>query len=183
MTLSRKKHVSVHGTLKLENRNICSCGCLKSVFDAFCSSAGGKAETGDNARGEGSGKITAENFIVIRGIPSFGSSIYGPAGFYIDDVAFPLHHMHNPEIFDVERVEVLRGPQGTLYGKNTESGVINIITKKPNNAFRAEVFGEYGFYDNARGDSNTYRAGVWTCSPAWILFNPSLMTGPLRKWI
>lgn len=125
------------------------------------------------------GKITAENIIVIRGIPSFGSSIYGPAGFYIDDVALPLHYMHNPEMFDVERVEVLRGPQGTLYGKNTESGVINTITKKSNNAFRAEVFGEYGFYDNAPGDSNTCRAGANIAGP---LVKDRLYLGLAGQW-
>lgn len=124
-------------------------------------------------------KATSENIIVIRGIPSFDGSIYGPAGFYVDDVALPLHYMHNPEMFDVERVEVLRGPQGTLYGKNTESGVINIITKKPDNTFRAKVFGEYGFYDNAPGDSNTYRGGANIAGP---LVKDRLYLGLAGQW-
>jgi iron complex outermembrane receptor protein len=95
-----------------------------------------------------------EHVIVIRGISSFATSIYSPAGYYVDDVSYPLHYMHNAELFDVERAEILRGPQGTLYGRNSESGVINIITKQPDNEFRGKVFGEYGNYNTFRSGAN-----------------------------
>jgi iron complex outermembrane receptor protein len=95
-----------------------------------------------------------EQPIVIRGISSFHGSIYSSAGFYVNDVSYPLHYMHNPELFDIERVEVLKGPQGTLYGRNSESGVINIITKQPDNEFRGKVFGEYGNYNTFRSGAN-----------------------------
>ncbi len=100
----------------------------------------------------------SENVIVIRGMSSFNTSIYSPAGVYVDDVAYPLHYMHNPEFFDLERIEVLRGPQGTLYGRNSESGVLNIVTKAPGDQFEGEIFGEYGSY-------NTYRIGAKASGP------------------
>jgi iron complex outermembrane receptor protein len=104
-------------------------------------------------------KMMSENIIVIRGISAFDNSKHSPVGFYVDDVSFPIHYMHNPDLFDIERIEILKGPQGTLYGRNTESGVINIITKQPDNELRGKVFGEYGNYDTSHGNIDSYRAG------------------------
>ena len=95
-----------------------------------------------------------EHMIVIRGISSFNTSLYSPAGFYVDDVSYPIHYMHNPDLFDIERIEVLKGPQGSLYGRNSESGVINIITKQPDNEFRGKLFGQYGNYNSYRFGGN-----------------------------
>ncbi|MCP4118468.1 MAG: TonB-dependent receptor [Desulfobacteraceae bacterium] len=91
-----------------------------------------------------------ENTIIIRGVTSFHSAVYSPGGFYVDDVNFPLQYMHNTELFDIERIEVLKGPQGTLYGRNTESGVINIVTKQPDNEFLGRISASYGNYDTWR---------------------------------
>ena len=52
----------------------------------------------------------------------------------------------DPEFYDVDRVEVLRGPQGTLYGRNSVGGSINVITNKPTSTFQAgadAMFGDY----------------------------------------
>ena len=57
-------------------------------------------------------------------------------------------------MFDVERVEVLKGPQGDLYGRNTTGGAINFISNKPTDAFEASITGEYGSYDQARLEGN-----------------------------
>ena len=48
------------------------------------------------------------------------------------------------EMLDIERIEVLRGPQGTIYGKGTETGAINIITRQPDNEFRGKVSAQVG---------------------------------------
>jgi outer membrane receptor protein involved in Fe transport len=56
------------------------------------------------------------------------------------------------EFFDLERIEVLRGPQGTLFGRNATSGVVNVITAKPKlGAFEASAEAEYGNYDSMKG--------------------------------
>ncbi|MEP2989834.1 MAG: TonB-dependent receptor [Parasphingorhabdus sp.] len=54
------------------------------------------------------------------------------------------------EYYDVERIEVLRGPQGTLYGRNTTAGVLNIITKKATDDFEGYVTAGYGNFDSIK---------------------------------
>ena len=54
-----------------------------------------------------------------------------PVGTYVDDVYITRQNANNFTLFDVERLEVLRGPQGTLYGRNTTGGAISVIMRKP----------------------------------------------------
>ncbi len=85
----------------------------------------------------------SQNIASVRGISSFmtGGDVFG---FFVDDVFYPSADIN---LMDVERIEVLRGPQGTLYGKNTEAGVINIITRTPENDWGGEISLSYGNYD------------------------------------
>ena len=55
-------------------------------------------------------------------------------------------------LFDVERVEVLKGPQGTLYGRNSTGGALNIVTRTPGNEFAADAELAYGSYETVRFD-------------------------------
>lgn len=65
----------------------------------------------------------------VRGI---GSRVNSPAvGVYVDNIPLVSKSMHNFSIFQLERADVLRGPQGTLYGQNTEGGLLRFYTKNP----------------------------------------------------
>jgi len=69
----------------------------------------------------------------MRGVAETTIILYkeAPVGVVIDDFFIPHLQTQNLEMFDIEQIEVLRGPQGTLFGKNTTAGVITIRTKKP----------------------------------------------------
>ncbi|QIB64133.1 TonB-dependent receptor [Kineobactrum salinum] len=66
--------------------------------------------------------------------------------FYLDDVNV-VSATANPGVMDLERIEVLRGPQGTYFGRNAVGGAVNISTVKPDHDFFAQVSGELGRYD------------------------------------
>ena len=92
-----------------------------------------------------------EDFIInVRGIQSNNTTEVGdPAvAVHIDGVYRPRPRGARALFFDTQRVEVLRGPQGTIYGRNATAGNVNIITNKPVNEFDAAAEVSYGNYDN-----------------------------------
>jgi iron complex outermembrane receptor protein len=72
-------------------------------------------------------------------------------GIYLDDVFLNRPQAAVLDIYDVERIEILRGPQGTLYGRNTIGGAIKYVTRRLPNDFEVKLRGTYGTYDQAEG--------------------------------
>ena len=120
----------------------------------------------------------------IRGIgfQDYGSNNASAVGLYVDEVAFGFPVQTQGLLFDLERVEVLRGPQGTLYGKNTTGGAINLISRKPTRNTEAGFSLSYGshqaksaqgFVSGALGESlrgrlslATEQGGAWQSNRA-----------------
>jgi len=69
-----------------------------------------------------------------------------PVSLVYDDVVLENALTKGMPMFDIERVEVLRGPQGTLFGRNTTAGIVKVQSKKPTQDFDATVSGSYGTY-------------------------------------
>lgn len=96
--------------------------------------------------------------VFLRGVGTTESivTVDTAMGFYLDDVYIARQGVNNFSLYDVERVEVLRGPQGTLYGRNTNAGAINVVTTKPQdeNVLAGEF--SYGEFDriNIKGMAN-----------------------------
>lgn len=84
----------------------------------------------------------------LRGIGvanEFNSNVASPVGVYVDEDYLSFRASHGLQMYDIERVEVVKGPQGTLYGRNTTGGAINFITTKPNlDGSRGYLTGRYG---------------------------------------
>ncbi|MFT5335411.1 MAG: iron complex outermembrane receptor protein, partial [Halioglobus sp.] len=96
------------------------------------------------------------SFITIRGIG--GADDYKPNGnpsvaLHIDGIYQTSNAYLSMPLFDLERIEVLKGPQGTLYGRNTTAGAINAITRAPGDALNGYADIEYGSYDFVSGSA------------------------------
>ncbi len=100
--------------------------------------------------------FTKTNFtgysISIRGIGTQAISVAtDPAvAVALNDIPFIRNHFFEQEFYDVNQVEVVRGPQGTLYGRNATAGVVNVISAKPTDQFEAMLSADWGNYTNRR---------------------------------
>lgn len=104
--------------------------------------------------GPGGAQTTQIN---IRGIgqTDFNIALEPGVGIYVDDVYRGIMYSSTPELLDLERVEILRGPQGTLSGRNSVGGAIRLISKRPDDDFGGYVEGTYGSFNRM-----DLRAGV-----------------------
>ncbi|MCG8362470.1 MAG: TonB-dependent receptor plug domain-containing protein, partial [Pseudanabaenales cyanobacterium] len=94
-------------------------------------------------------------FYSIRGLSNQNFGSRDPVAFYIDDVPYDYGSFIDLDLPDLQQVEILRGPQNTLYGRSSQAGVVNIITRKPTNDLSFNSAVSYGSEENL-----DLRAGV-----------------------
>ncbi|HEY5236972.1 MAG TPA: TonB-dependent receptor [Rhizomicrobium sp.] len=100
--------------------------------------------------------FTKTNFsgysIQLRGIGTQAISVTTDPAVAVafNDIPFIRNHFFEQEFYDVSQVEVLRGPQGTLYGRNATAGVVNLVSAKPTDQFEAMASLDIGNYGNRR---------------------------------
>lgn len=90
-----------------------------------------------------------ESFLTMRGIASAQGAL-PPVAIVVDGVQVGSNDFLNQDLYDIERIEVLRGPQGALYGQGAIAGAINIVTKAPSNELEAFVKTSYANADTFR---------------------------------
>ena len=101
---------------------------------------------GLNITSDGTGRA----FVSIRGVGvTLVQSVQPGVGLFIDGIYRPSTAYLNNPLLDVERIEVLRGPQGTLYGKNTLGGAINVVSRKPGNELEVRGLASYANPDDS----------------------------------
>ena len=89
------------------------------------------------------------SFVSIRGVgTTLSDSVQPGVGIFMDGIYLPATSFFNSPLVDVERIEVLRGPQGTLFGNNTLGGAINVVTRSPTNEFSGSLDTSYAWQDN-----------------------------------
>jgi iron complex outermembrane recepter protein len=93
--------------------------------------------------------------ITIRGVglDDFSSTNSPAAGIYVDEVPLSSLALMSFDFYDLQRVEVVRGPQGTLYGRNSTAGAINVLSARPANHFEARLLGGYGAFERVEAEA------------------------------
>lgn len=87
------------------------------------------------------------------GLNDFADAQENPVAVYVDDVYKPAMGGLGLQLFDIERIEVLRGPQGALFGRNSTGGVIHYVTRRPSEEFDAYADVMYGDYDQVKAEA------------------------------
>jgi iron complex outermembrane receptor protein len=117
-------------------------------------------------------------FIRGVGLNDFGVLNQGPVAAYMDETYISSNAAQIFQLLDVERIEVLRGPQGTLYGRNATGGAVNFVSKKPTQEWDGWARAAYGSWDHTKlegafggplGDRTAFRAALLkTDSDGWM---------------
>jgi iron complex outermembrane receptor protein len=133
-------------------------------------------------QGRGSGNATN---IYIRGVgqPDALQTFDPAVGFYVDDVYYSRIRGTQLELFDIERIEVLRGPQGTLYGKNTIGGAVRVVTRRPSqdpHAAASVAFGDYGQLEGRISGSGAINERWAIGASAFMAHRDGYVTNPVN---
>ena len=134
--------ISVLGGDALESKGVVNLQTFTREVPSITSFSGNARNTTINIRGLGTGTSSG-------GAAGLDSGV----GFYVDDVYYGRLSQSMLNLIDIERIEVLRGPQGTLFGRNTTAGAISVVTRGPSFTTEGNVdltVGNYG-YILARG--------------------------------
>lgn len=113
------------------------------------------SQIGDLAAGVIIGRDGFGVNVNVRGVTTTDTTSKGEQGvaFNVDGITIGRPLVQGLSFFDVDRVEILRGPQGTLYGKSTTGGAINLVTNRPEAKFDASAAIDVGNYNSKRSDA------------------------------
>ena len=99
-------------------------------------------------------RSSIDDNVNFRGLNKSAFTGNNPVVIYIDGVAYSNSGGFDASLNNVERIEVLRGPQGTIYGKDAIGAVIKVVTKEPENQWHGNIGTEYGSYNDIEGSFN-----------------------------
>jgi iron complex outermembrane receptor protein len=103
-----------------------------------------------------SGSFAGQNVMFsVRGVTQqdFQAHAEAPVAVYVDEGYLAANNAAGIGLFDIERVEVLKGPQGTLFGRNATGGLVSITTRKPTKDLSADASVSYGSYNDMRAEA------------------------------
>lgn len=95
---------------------------------------------------------SVQSRIAMRGSSGYDTSLQQPVGIYVNDVALPLGGYQLPALFNMQRVEVIKGPAGDLYGRHSAAGLVKFVNQSPSNEFIASMKLSSGVTDGADGN-------------------------------
>ena len=123
--------------------------------------------------------------VSIRGIGlnDYAANNNPAAGMYVDNVYLVSPAMLSFGLFDVDRVEVLKGPQGDLYGRNTTAGAVNIISRKPSDNTEVLLEAGYGSYDSWHVEGAIGGALTSTLTARFALQTSQQESGPQTNYV
>lgn len=123
--------------------------------------------------------------VSIRGIGlnDYAANNNPAAGMYVDNVYLVSPAMLSFGLFDIDRVEILKGPQGDLYGRNTTAGAVNIISRKPSDVTDVQIEAGYGTYDNWHIDGAVGGALTSTLTARFALQTVQQGSGPQTNYV
>jgi iron complex outermembrane receptor protein len=96
-------------------------------------------------------RASSQERLVVRGMSSFDNALADPVGYLVNGVALPMGTIQLPHFFGAENVTLLKGPQGTTFGRNSEAGLVTFETIKPGSSEGGEI--NLGFSGSDAGAS------------------------------